>query len=107
MMWVLWCAAVSFGRNPVPDAPNDAFVQPTGGVGRIAVGQQRGFSGQCEPGGVMKVWRTLERIEPSSRTMPTPSLLALPSIPRAIILATGRWGRLIPALPRSLDPRPI
>lgn len=33
MMWVLWCAAVSFGRNPVPDAHDDTFVQPTGGAG--------------------------------------------------------------------------
>jgi hypothetical protein len=53
------------------------------------------------PGGVMKVWRTLARIVPSSRTIPTPSLLALPSRPIANMAATHA-----PRSPLSLATKP-
>ena len=40
------------------------------------------------PGGVIYVCLTFAKIVPSSRTMPTPNLFALPSIPSEIILTS-------------------
>lgn len=109
-----WCSAVSRGRKPCPGGVMNLHVCmggrfPEGGLVNGKLGGLQQLRARAEPpacplptdGGQLSllalcshVCRGLLRISPSSRTMPTPILLALPSMPSAISMAAlGCGGR--------------